>query len=40
VLEQGETLHQSTFVQKPFTSRLLLEKLRLVLESAAVAAKG
>jgi CheY-like chemotaxis protein len=40
VLEQGETLSQSAFVQKPFTSRLLLEKLRLVLETAAVAAKG
>ena len=40
VLEQGEALQQSTFVQKPFTARLLLEKLRLVLETAAVAAKG
>jgi PAS domain S-box-containing protein len=40
VLQEGEALNQSTFVQKPFTSRLLLEKLRLVLESAAIAAKG
>ncbi len=40
VLEQGEALQQSAFVQKPFTARLLLEKLRLVLETAPVAAKG
>jgi PAS domain S-box-containing protein len=40
VLDQGEELQPSNFVQKPFTKRLLLEKLRLVLESAAVAAKG
>ena len=39
VLQEGEALNQSTFVQKPFTSRFLLEKLRLVLESAAIAAK-
>jgi two-component system, cell cycle sensor histidine kinase and response regulator CckA len=40
VLEQGEALQQSGFVQKPFTARLLLEKLRLALETAASAAKG
>jgi PAS domain S-box-containing protein len=40
VLEQGEALQQSAFVQKPFTARLLLEKLRLALETAANAAQG
>jgi len=40
VLDQQQTLRQSAFVQKPFTARLLLEKLRLTLETAANAAKG
>jgi len=39
VLEQGEALQPSTFLQKPFTTRSLLEKLRLVLDAKAVAAK-
>jgi hypothetical protein len=39
VLEQGEALSQSACVQKPFTARLLLEKLRRALETAASAAK-
>ena len=39
VLQEGEALQQSAFVQKPFTSRLLLEKLRRALEAAASAAK-
>jgi DNA-binding NtrC family response regulator len=39
VLDQDGALQQSAFVQKPFTARLLLEKLRLTLETAAVAAK-
>jgi len=40
VLDEGEVLQQSTFVQKPFTARLLLEKLRLTLETAANAANS
>jgi hypothetical protein len=39
VLDHHGALQQSAFVQKPFTARLLLEKLRLTLETAGVAAK-
>jgi CheY-like chemotaxis protein len=38
IAETTDTLHHTAFVQKPFTSRALLEKLRQVLDASKAAA--